>query len=93
MDASRIWYLLDTLHKATFWVVLAFMVECFYMPRPKKQATAPAEAAQALHYMGLPAIITHTHEDGHLDIAVDYSGKIVQKLRVSPEAVEYKNTP
>jgi hypothetical protein len=60
------------------------------MPRPKKQAAAPAQTAQALHYMGLPAIIMHTHEDGHLDIAVDYSGKIVQKLRVSPEAVEYK---
>lgn len=63
------------------------------MPRPKKQATEPAQTAHALSYMGMPAIITHTHEDGRLDLAVDYNGKIVPKLRVSPESVEYKNAP
>lgn len=67
------------------------------MPRPKKQITEPAvepvKETQSLSYMGMPAIITHTHEDGHLDISVDYSGKVVPKLRVSPELVEYKNTP
>lgn len=68
------------------------------MPRPKKQAVDTANEPKlpevhVLTYMGLPAIITHTHEDGHLDISVDYSGKIVQKLRVSPESVEYKNAP
>lgn len=43
--------------------------------------------------MGKQAIVTNTHPDGCLDLAVDYDGKIVQKFRVSPEAVGYENTP
>lgn len=63
------------------------------MPRQKKQATEPLREVQTLYYMGSPAIITNTHEDGNLDLAVDYNGKIVPKFRVSPEAIEYKNAP
>ena len=80
----------DAVAKKPLWGFWLCVVYLPYMPRPKKQATAPEQAAQALYYMGLPAIITHTHEDGHLDIVVDYSGKIVPKLRVSPESVESK---
>lgn len=63
------------------------------MPRPKKLVEAPARLTHAVSYMGNPAIIIHTHEDGSLDLAVDYSGKIVTKIRVSPDSVEYKNAP
>lgn len=45
-------------------------------------------------YAGMVAVITGTHGDGRVDLTVSYDGKTqVPKLRVSPEAIEYKDAP
>ena len=69
-----------------------------YMPRPKKQASelpvAQEKQAGTPFYAGMSATIIRTHEGGYIDLTVSYNGETqVQKNRVSPESIEYKNAP